>query len=366
VGPLDARGIEVTSLIRKTLRMKHLLAFFALCAIAVPLLGGVASAQSDPAVVVYPLTVSGNTDPQSGGKVAALYATRIGALGGVTVKAPAPGTDRKNYLEAARNAGADYYVTGYISPLGSAVTLINQVVSTHSGIQIWSDSIQIASYTEATPQADAIRTAILRHAGRYAVSLEATPPPAATATPAAQKNQANLNALFQKHSGPDAAAGGVAAGAPAATPQPAANAPSNDDIQVAVVHVIGKADAAAKFHAENQIALELTNRVKVPLLVDVQTSDLALQGAQVCLSNALVPTARVFGGTLEMTRIDPGFSNYALAKFDLVVYDCAGNLVAKQHSDFRAIGRTADDLALDGAIKETFDAVLGKQGKKHR
>jgi hypothetical protein len=56
-----------------------------------------------------------------------------------------------------------------------------------------------------------------------------------------------------------------------------------------------------------------------------------------------------------------------LARFDLIVYDCQGNVVAKHHSDYRSIGRTADDLALQGAIKESFDAVLPvKSGKKHR
>jgi hypothetical protein len=337
--------------------MKHLLALLALCAVAVPLLGAT-SAAGDPVVVVYPLTVSGSTgDPQAGGKVAALYATRLGALGGVAVKAPAAGTDRAHFLSAARDAGADYYITGYVTPLGNSVTLINQIVSTHSGIQVWSDSIQVGSYNEATTQADEIRTAILRHAGRYSVSLETTPPPAPAATPTPQKNEANLNALYQK----------PAAGSAVAQSGAAASAPSDDEIQVATVHLIGPADAAAKYYAEKQIGLEVTKRVKVPIAIDAATTELAVAGAQFCLANALTPAARVFGGTLALTRIDPGFSNYALAKFDLLVYDCQGNVVAKHHSEFRSIGRTADDLALDGALKEAFDAVLPvKSAKKHR
>jgi hypothetical protein len=348
--------------------MKQLLALFAFCAVAIPLLGAT-SGPGDPVVVVYPLTVTGATDAQAGGKIAVLYAARLGTLGGVAVKAPLPGTNRQHFLDAAREAGADYYITGYITPLGNAVTLINQVVSTHSGIQVWSDSVQVGSYNEASSQADAIRAAILRHAGRYSIALEATPPPAPlTAATVAQKNEANLNTLFQKRPAPGASPAGDAA-APAvaqAGSLPAAGI-SADEIQVAVAHVIGTADLAAKYHADNQLSLELTKRVTAPTLIDAQTSDFALQGAQICLVNALRPTARVFGGTLALTRIDPGFSNYALAKFDLIVYDCEGNVVAKQHSEFRSIGRTADDLALDGAIKETFDAVLpSKTGKKRR
>ncbi len=348
--------------------MKHLLALLAFCAFTVPLLGA-SGAQGDPVVVVYPLTVTGNADPQAGGKVSALYAVRLTALGGVTVKAPAAGTDRQHFLDAARDAGADYYVTGYISPLGNAITLINQVVSTHSGIQVWSDSLQIGTYNEATAQADAIRTAILRHAGRYTVALEATPPPTATATPAAKKNEANLNALFEKRPAQDVA-GGPSGGSSgqAATPQTStasALAPSGDDIQVAVLHVIGKADAAAKAEIEDMIARELTKRIKAPVFIDSTTSDFAVQGSQICLSAGLVPSARIFGGSLVFTRIEAGFNAYAYAKFDLVAYDCAGNVVATRHSNFQASGRTGDDLALQGVVKETFDSILGpvKKGK---
>jgi hypothetical protein len=348
--------------------MKHVLAFLAFLLIAIPSLGA-ASTQSDPIVIVYPLAVTGSGDGQVGGKIAAVYATRLAALGGLSVKDPAAGTDRQHFLAAARDAGADYYVTGYISPLGNSATLINQVVSTHSGIQVWSNSVQIESFTEAGAQADAIRGAILRHAGRYSVALEATPPPAAPAAPSAQKNEANLNALFQKHPPSESApiSGGQSGETTVAQSGAATtDVPSGDDVQVAAVHVIGTADLAGKFSADDQIRLQLTKRIKAPVALDFVTSDFTLQGPQICLSSSLIRSARVFGGTLALQRYDPaGFSQFAVAKFDLIVYDCQGNVVAKAHSETRENGRTADELAVNNAVNEAFDAIF-KPAKKHR
>lgn len=341
--------------------MKQILALAALCALAVAL-SVPAGAQSAPVVVVYPLTVAGTADPQAGGKVSVIYANRLAALGGLSVKPPAPGTERKHYLDAALEAGADYYVTGYVSPLGDAVTLINQVVSTHSGIQVWSDTVQVNSYNEASAQADLIRTAILRHAGRYSASIDATPPPAPPAThPAAPHNEANLGPLFQRHATDQAAAPGQAG-----TPPPS-TVTSLADVEIAVVHVGGPAsDQAALARADSELAQQLTRRLKAPTPLDVVTTDFMIQGAQICKVTPLRPDARVFGGSISLTRIDPGFSPYAQAKFDLIVFDCDGNIVAKKHAEHRSIGRTADDLALDGAVDEALDAVLPKAPRGNR
>jgi hypothetical protein len=109
-----------------------------------------------------------------------LLATRLQALGGLTVKPFTPGTVRADYLTAARGENADYYVTGFLAPIGSEVSLITQVVTTNSGLVVWSSTTTIRTYGDAGAQADPLHQAILAHAGR---ALSAIPAQSAAATP---------------------------------------------------------------------------------------------------------------------------------------------------------------------------------------
>lgn len=218
--------------------MKAARVALALVLLASGLLGAATPSGPPPVVVVYPLTVGGDTEREAGGRIGVLYATRLAELGGITVKPPTPGTARAQFLERARGQSADYYVTGFLTPLGNDVSVVNQIVSTASGIVVWSDTVQIRTYAEAAGQAELIRAAILRHAGRSLAALDAVAAP--TGAPSAQpsgKNDSNISGLFRgrKRPGPNSSAptpSGQTPGAPtsaqpkavAATAQPKAAA----------------------------------------------------------------------------------------------------------------------------------------------
>jgi hypothetical protein len=108
----------------------------------------------------------------------------------------------------------------------------------------------------------------------------------------------------------------------------------------------------------------LNKRIKAPVALEATTNDFAFQGPDICRLNLFRSTARVFGGSLTLNRFDPGFSEFALATFDLIVYDCDGNVIAKEHSQRRTTGSQADDLAVDGAVADTLDALLSSKGKR--
>jgi len=55
---------------------------------------------------------------------------------------------------AARRLAADYYVAGFISPLGEGVSVVEQVVGTGSGIVLFSSSAQLSTYADAAGQGD--------------------------------------------------------------------------------------------------------------------------------------------------------------------------------------------------------------------
>ena len=136
-----------------------------------------------PIVIVFPFTLSASdVDKESGSRLAVIVATGISNNGGVIVKPAPPGTERKNYLSVARSVGADYYVSGYITPLGNEVSVVEQVVSTQNGILIASNTAQIATYADAAGQGATLGDEIIHHHNRNLDAFTAPPPPAA-ATP---------------------------------------------------------------------------------------------------------------------------------------------------------------------------------------
>jgi hypothetical protein len=52
-------------------------------------------------------------------------------------------------LSAARKAGASYYISGYVSTIGSQVAAVEQLVSTKSGVMVWRTSATYAAPIDA-------------------------------------------------------------------------------------------------------------------------------------------------------------------------------------------------------------------------
>ena len=113
---------------------------------------------------------------------------------GIKVVPPAPETKRSDFLTAARKLDCDYYVTGFITPLGAEVSVVEQVVSTSSGTVVASNSAQFLTYADASGQGTILAKAIFGHAERALASLE-SPPPATTPVPKESQPEANLSNL---------------------------------------------------------------------------------------------------------------------------------------------------------------------------
>jgi len=177
------------------------------------LLGAIGAAQQ-PVVVVYPLTVSSGADPEAGASIAVTLAQKLATAGGISVKPYPPGIQRADFQTAAQKLGADYYVSGFLTPLGDQISMVTQIVNVASGTIITSSTAFVKTYADAAAQAEPLREAILRHAGR-AYSVLDNPPRETPSPKPAEKNEANLTglgALFKKKNK-----------APAATPSPAAS-----------------------------------------------------------------------------------------------------------------------------------------------
>ena len=175
------------------MRPRHFLSL-ALLAASVLFLGAVyKSILPPPLVVVFPLTVNGDAQADSGERLAVMFAQQL-SESGIRVVPPTPGTQRTDFLTTARKLGCDYYVTGFVTPLGAEVSVVEQVVSTISGTVVASNSVQFLTYADAAGQGALLASMIQQHAERALASLQENPQPSATPAPTGT-DQANLNKL---------------------------------------------------------------------------------------------------------------------------------------------------------------------------
>jgi len=282
-----------------------------------------------PVVVVYPFTVSGSAmSPQVGGEVALLIANRLDAMGGLDVKPFTPGTERPDYLTAAEKQNADYYVAGFLTPIGAEVSLIVQVVSTYGGTVEWSSTSTIRTYNDAVAQADGIHDAILRHAQRSLASLGEAPPPSTPEPTGKDAAGFSLNRILgRKHhdvtapepsSSPNASPKTVAV-AGIAKPQ-AAPAPG-----ALVANVAGSAQAEVRSYAASALA-DALRKAGVPRAggIPIDSSDAIARVADLCKAN---------GGSADTLytsslAVDAQSNDISL---DVSAYDCSGKRLGTQH-----------------------------------
>ncbi len=329
--------------------------------------------------IVYPFTATGSSvDREASSRLATIIATRMAETGLVTVIPPPPATERKDFLSVARAQNADYYVAGFISPLGNGVSLVEQLVSTATGIVVFSQSTQLSTYAEAAAQGDDLAQFIARHANRAFASI-GTPPPQASPTPAPSSGpEANLGKIFGRRkkaaatATPSASPKPVAAATepaaallnvatpaparptPAPTPAPTPKAVAAVPVAAggtehyAVLGIEGPADAALREHAAERLAAHAH--------AERAASTIAACGAQ--------PIRAVLSGILAV-RPDPQFGG-ASATFELDATDCSGKVVWRESFTRDAGGAQGTQIATERAVDAAIGAYLNPPRPKHR
>lgn len=292
-----------------------------------PLLGASAGLGA-PSVVVYPITATGATDPAAGGNIAVLIATQLGATGAVVVIPATPGTDRAHFLDVASALGADYYVTGFLTALGGESSLITQVVSTHSGSVVYSTTAVVRTYADAVAQADPLRAAILRHAGRGLAALDApSAAPSSTPRPAVSDRSVNIGNVLRRRGRPTA----QPTASPAATPiavraSSQASTPTGvprESVPALLFRVGGANDERTRSYATNELANAMR---RAGLLVTIRDSAAsparARESCKAGSGKTVLYAASLVVGTTA--------GRLPTASFDVATYDCAGRVVGSQ------------------------------------
>ena len=271
-----------------------------------------------PSVVVYPFTAATSTiNRETTSELATLIATQMAATGRVTVIPAPPGTERKDYLAVARAEHADYYIAGFLSPLAEGVSVVEQVVSTTSGIVINSSTAQLTSYADAAGQGELLALMVSRHANRTLSSI-GTPPPAPPPTVAPNSEaETNLGKLFAHKK------------KPAATPAPS----------IAVVPVEGPADTALRDAA----TVRLASRAH---------ADRTATAAAACSGH---PHDTILTGSLSLKGDATTGSS---ASLDLVATDCSGKTLWSRTFTSDATGAQGAQLATERVVDAAVGAYL--------
>ncbi len=115
---------------------RHLLALVTGCLLAVSAFALPAGADV-PAIMFFPFGISGNAPETLRTEVPTKIGDEMVSLGGIRVVPASATTTPATYRSAAKAAGADIYLTGQIAPVGSSFSIIEQVVSTRSGLTLF-------------------------------------------------------------------------------------------------------------------------------------------------------------------------------------------------------------------------------------
>jgi len=254
-----------------------------------------------PTVIVYPLAATSSLDREDNARIVTTLATHIAAGGAVKVIPANSGVERQNYLADARSLGANYYVTGFITPLGNGASAVEQVVSTTSGTLVFSVTNYITNLADIASQGDQLRAGIIERSTRGIQAFEAPPPPADTPTPKASNGtDINVNKLFARKKNQPAAAVAMA---------PPENA------TLAILAVGGSADFEQRTAAARGLAGAFDRAGRHAVVVDAPAPTNA-----VCTANNATSLVAAW---LDTPPPNAAGANSALR---MIAYDCNGNV----------------------------------------
>lgn len=290
-----------------------------------------------PIVVVFPFGASSDISPGNGEKAANLFVQEMNNAGGIdTIGAPTS-VARADYLKYAKSVNADYYVSGYMTPLGNGVSLVEQVVSTRSGTMVFGQTAQIQSFEDASSQAIAIHDGIAEQERSLHEQYQAAQA-TATATPMAN-NQANISkgisdiaGLF-RHKGKSTATA-------AAVVKP--------DKGVLVAHVYGSLPANNLSAATNQLYAALNARYNARM-TNASGTNLSKQADTVCGTNR---NNTIATGTLSAKSFRKTFGTRTEWTFNLDVYTCWG-------------AKLASSTATAGSLSDAVSTAVAQYAKDH-
>jgi hypothetical protein len=275
-----------------------------------------------PVVVIYPFEVQGGgMDQKIGVAMAQITAQEMSAAGGISIAGVPTGIARADYLEKAREQKADYYLSGYVTPVGDIAAVVIQLVAVDSGIIIYSQTAQVATVADVASQALVERDAILVSAhpgGRQSVA-ESKGTPAPTSTNGTSMNVAGLGGIVDSVFGKHGKASPKPGSGPSPTPLPK---PARG---VIVSQVTGTPDFSAQTSSATGYLYTALNHYYAAQMTGV-TGDVAKSADSICGTNRnnTIATGALATATPAAKHAKPQVT------FTLSIYTCFGAKLDQQ------------------------------------
>jgi hypothetical protein len=299
-----------------------------------------------PVVVVFPFTGKEGVSPTIGQNISLVVALQLSQAGDVTIKTPPADTAQSDYLRAARALGADYYVAGFLSPIGTQIAVSEQLVSARSGISVWQTTASIAEPQDAADAAMQLHVAIMHlSAQQLPASLASAPTPPPAAPSAAPKTGGALRAgpALTIPVAPPAAV--AAAGLPPLPP-----VPSNRTTAM-ILPFTGDAIPAILHYVPESLVRTMPQYGWTGTRANVDTPNVSEVGVLLCSQFA---ADELIGGSLDTGSTDLGEGWGFVVGLDLKVFDCKN--LTKKPIDITATAQngnlqTAVDIAVNQALR---------------
>ncbi len=265
-----------------------------------------------PTVLIYPFETQSGADPKIGAAISQILSQTMTGAGGMSVLTAPANIARSDFLTYARQKHADFYISGYVTPIGETASVVEQVVSVDSGVILFSQTAQVFNVSDVASQSLQARAEILAYTNRSTQNIQSTSSntPAPAVTNGAQVKLGGISGIvdsvFHHH------------GAATPTPLPASAKPSRGVI-VAPVSGTGNVPAADLSNATNELYFTLSRRYNASLTAmkgNVATSADAICGAQ--RNNTIA------SGTIVENIPKHGHE----VDFTLQIYTCFGAVLA--------------------------------------
>ncbi len=278
----------------------------------------------NPTVLVYPFDAAGGLDAKVGTQIATIFSREFTTAGRVNVLPVPNGIQRADLLTNARARKADYYITGYVTPIGDSISVVVQVVSVQSGVIVFAQTAQVYGVNDARSVALDCHDAVLQLSG---TNVSVTTNESATAAPSAAATngaQFSLGHLFSHH------------GRTAAPVTPVPSAKPSRGIIIIAVHSLSALPAPELSHAtallEHALAAHFVVRNGGAAPANLHAAADSICGAE--RDNTIAT------GTLAVQRIG-GFRPHTKSIFTLQIWTCFGDVLYQT---------TATDLDIAKAV----------------
>lgn len=285
------------------------------------------SLEQQPVVLVYPFEVQTGSDARIGTAIAQILGQEMAAAGGITVLAIPQGIKRPAFLDNARAVKADFYISGYVTPVGESAAVVEQVVSVESGVILFSQTAQVSSVADVASQSLLARTQILAFVGRETenVGTQTANTPAPTSSNGAQVPISGITNIVDsvfKHKG-------------AQSPSPLPVVKPSRGVIIAPVTASGYVAPAELTNALREFYVALNRRFTTQMTA--VTSPPEQSADAICGPNR---NNTIATGTLTETS-----GKHPAVTFVLQVYTCFGAPLDRQ------VGKgTSLKLAVDAAV----------------